>query len=315
MVVYAYAVCIASIFALNCAKSADEEVQRITPRFGEIRSIVSTTGTVQPRNRLEIKPSVNGRADSILVVEGQAVRTGQILAWMSSTERAALIDAARMQGNASLKYWEDAYKPIPIVSPIRGTVIVRAVEPGQTVTTTTAVLVLSDRLIVMADADETDIGRIRLGQSAEINLDAHPEITAGGRVTHISYESKTINNVTMYEVEITPTRVPDVFRSGMSANIVVIEKSKDQALLVPTAALGIDAGERYVLVDNGKEPNYEKRKVITGMTDDINTEILSGITARDTLIVRGQKKLNISAPAAGSNPFLPTRKSRGRPRP
>ena len=50
---------------------------------------------------------------------------GQILAWMSSTERAALMDAARSKGPEEVSRWEELYRPTPILAPIRGTVISR----------------------------------------------------------------------------------------------------------------------------------------------------------------------------------------------
>lgn len=91
--------------------------------------------------------------------------------------------------------------------------IVRAVEPGQTVTSVDAVIVLSDRLIVKAQVDETDIGRVKTGQKATVSLDAYPREEIGADVDHISYESKLVNNVTTYEVDILPGEVPAVFRT------------------------------------------------------------------------------------------------------
>ena len=163
---------------------------------------VITTGVVEPQNRLEIKPSISGRIEEILVHEGDHVRSGDVLAWMSSTERAALIDAARSQGNKELKYWEEVYKKTPLISPIDGEIIDRPVEPGQTVTTSDAVLVLSDRLVVNAQFDETDVGKVKIGQKAFITLDAYPDIQLDGVVDHIAYESQVINNVTIYDVDI-----------------------------------------------------------------------------------------------------------------
>lgn len=287
----------------------DDSRQRIAPEYGSIRSVISTSGTVQPRNRLEIKPPVNGRIESILVVEGRLVRKGQTLALMSSTERAAFIDVARTQDAATLKYWEDAYKPIPLIAPIGGTVIVRAVEPGQTVTTATAVLVLSDRLIVKAEIDETDIGRVRLGQSAAIQLDAHPDIRAQGRVSHISFESKTINNVTMYEVEVVPEKISAEFRSGMSANISIIERVRDRALLLPLEAVTIDENGSSVLVaTEGTKP--QRRAVTTGLSDDRNVEIVSGLSIDDRVALPEKKRAAKQAPARGGTPFLPSRPRR-----
>ncbi|MBM3254264.1 MAG: biotin/lipoyl-binding protein, partial [Candidatus Omnitrophica bacterium] len=67
----------------------DKEITKeIKPVIGTIQNLISTTGSVLPKNRLEVKPPVNGRIDEVLVKEGEMVKTAQVLAWMSSTERA-----------------------------------------------------------------------------------------------------------------------------------------------------------------------------------------------------------------------------------
>ena len=106
-------------------------------------------------------------------------------------------------------------------------------ESGQSVSANEAVIVLSDRLIIKAVVDETDIGKVKIGRLAIISLDAYPTETVGGKVTHIAYESRIVNNVIMYEVDIIPDRTPSVFRSGMSANVDITENSRDNVLLIP----------------------------------------------------------------------------------
>jgi len=187
------------------------------------------------------------------------------------------MDAARAQGEESLKYWQEAYKPTPLIAPIDGEVIVRAVEPGQTVTSSDAVIVLSDRLIVKAQVDETDIGKVKLGQPAIISLDAYPQIKVNGTVDHISYESKIVNNVTIYEVDILPERVPEVFRSGMSANVDIIERSKENILLIPLSAVKQDKEGIFVLLSQGKGIEPIKRRVELGISDEKNGEVVSGL--------------------------------------
>ena len=288
-------------------KQTSEVNEEVVTRRGTIKIVITSTGTVLPQNRLEIMPQVNGRVDKILVNEGQTVRAGEIIAWMSSNERAALIDSARVSGDQSVQYWNDAYKPIPIVAPITGMVIVRSVEPGQTVTTAGAILVLSDRLIVKADVDETDIGRVRVGQKTIISLDAYPEIKVSAKVSHISYESKIINNVTMYEVDVLPDSVPGVFRSGMSANVDIIESIKNNVLLLPLKAVYDDkGGAKYVLIKNkGRENNLEKYPVTTGMISDNDIEITGGIGEGDIVIIK-TVKFDIPDPdSKGTNPFRP----------
>jgi macrolide-specific efflux system membrane fusion protein len=65
---------------------------------GPIEETVEATGTIVPLNRVEIKPPIAGRIERLLADEGDSVREGQILAWMSSDDRAAILDAARAQG-------------------------------------------------------------------------------------------------------------------------------------------------------------------------------------------------------------------------
>ena len=289
-----------------CSKEQAAAYRTVAPERGDIRKFISTTGTVEPRNRLEIKPTIAGRVESVLVVEGQAVRRGQLLAWMSSTERAALIDAARMQGEAELGYWENAYKPTPIIAPITGTVIVRDVEPGQTVATTNAVLVLADRLIVTADVDETDIGNVRTGMTAELGLDSYPDVKVNGKVRHISYESTVVNNVTMYKVQIIPDRVPGVFRSGMSASINIIQAVRRDALLLPLEAVTLEGGANSVLLDRGPGKPPERRAVKTGLTDETRIEIVEGLSGDEVVLVAdGNPVVKAGATSEKKNPFMP----------
>lgn len=289
-----------------------EVIQVVKPTIGNIYTTISTTGTVLPKNRLEIKPPVNGRIESVEVKEGEQVKIGQILAWMSSTERAALLDNARGQGEESLKYWEDAYKPIPLSAPINGEVIVATTQPGQTVTTTDAVVVLSDKLIVRAQVDETDIGKIKLGQEAVITLDAYPDMAIKARVDHIYYESETSNNVTIYKVDLIPEEVPAFFRSGMNATVDFKVEAREKALLVPVGAVHRENNKSYVLLKENGGQNPVKRIIKTGITDDKNYEVISGITADDAVVITTKEYSLPTSGNAGSNPFLPKMPSHNR---
>jgi macrolide-specific efflux system membrane fusion protein len=293
-------------FRLRPNPNGQFTTKEIHPVVGHIRLTVVTTGVVEPQNRLEIKPSINGRVEEILVQEGDKVKRGQILARMSSTERAALVDAARSQGDEALEYWEDVYKQTPIISPINGEVIVRSIEPGQTVTTNDTVLVLSDRLIVTAQFDETDIGRVSVGQKAVITLDAYPNVKIKGIVDHIAYESELINNVTIYDVDIVPREVPPFFRSGMSANVEVVQKKREGVILIPVEAINRDEGKTYVEVRNKPGNTIEKRAVEIGLSDEKSVEVVSGLTTADTVIVQDRSYSPQKKPS-GTNPFLPFR--------
>ena len=296
-------------FRLRPNPNGQFTTKEIHPVIGDIRLTVITTGVVEPQNRLEIKPSINGRVEEILVREGDKVTRGQILARTSSTERAALVDAARSQGEETLEYWEGVYKKTPIISPINGEVIVRSIEPGQTVTTNDTVLVLSDRLIVTAQFDETDIGRVSVGQEAVIALDAYPSAKIEGVVDHIAYESQLINNVTIYDVDIVPREVPAFFRSGMSANVEMVQEKRAGVLLVPVDAINKDEDKTYVQVRNKSGNTVEKRVVEIGLSDERSVEVASGLTTADTVVVQDRTYSPQEKPS-GTNPFLPFRAKR-----
>jgi len=269
---------------------------------GDIQMTILSTGIVQPKNRLEIKAPIPGRAEQVLVDQGDRVKKGQVLAWMSSTERAALMDAARAKGPEELKRWEELYRPTPILAPLDGMLITRNLEPGQTFTSADAVFVMSDYLIVNAQVDETDLAQIRLRQPADIALDAYPDRPFTGKVDQIAYDAKTVNNVTTYDVEVLPTRTPAFMRSGMTANVSFVQASRHDVLLVPADAVKVREGRSTVLLapaqKNGKPVEQE---IKTGLSDGKHVEVLDGVN-------EGQKLLVTRIRTGGSgaaNPFSP----------
>lgn len=291
-------------------KQADNasDFQPVRVERGNIKVTVLTTGIVQPQNRLEVKSPIPGRIEQVLAREGDNVRQGQIIAWLSSTERAALLDAARSKGTTELAYWEELYRPTPLVAPIDGDIIARNIEPGQTATAQDVLFVMSDRLIIEAQLDETDIGRIALGQLAEITLDAYPAETMTGRVDHIAYEAKTVNNVTMYMVDVLPERIPTFLRSGMTANVNVIMAETNGVLLISSDAVLTEQDRTVVRLPN--PPDRAKplsREVKTGLSDGKNVEIIGGLNEGDTVL---RKAFQQPEPTdnGSRNPFAPFRR-------
>lgn len=292
-------------FALWQASNKTAPTQReLTVTRGDIAVTVVATGIVQPRNRLEIKPPIAGRVEEVLVREGQYVRRGQILAWMSSSERAALVDAARAKGPAELKRWEELYRPTPIIAPIEGTVILRAAEPGQTFQNQDAVLVMSDRLIVRAQVDETDIALVKLRQPARITLDAYADKPVGGVVNHIAFEAKTVNNVITYEVDVLPETVPDFMRSGMTANVSFVVASRRNVVLVPAEAIRTRDGQTSVLLAAGARPI--EREVELGLSDGRRLEVIAGLSEGDRVLA--PLALIPARSSGSSSPLVPSRR-------
>lgn len=273
----------------------------------DIQPTVLSTGTVAPENRLEIKPPIAGRIDDVLIREGDEIKKGQMLVKMSSTERAALLDAARAQSAAELNQWQTYYKPAPILAPIDGTIIVRSAEAGQTVTNNDVILVMSDRLTVKARVDETDIGSIKLKQRADIVLDAYPDDTIEGIVDKIAYDSKTVNNVTTYIVDVLPNSVPQMMRSGMTSNVTFSLDPRKDVLCLPNNAVQLKDGRSFVLIPRDKTVGKPVvHDVMAGISDSSNIEIREGLKAGEKVLI--QKLVwKGDDDSKKSNPFMPTR--------
>ena len=134
------------------------------------------------------------------------------------------------------------------MAPIDGTIILKNIESGQTFSNTDAILVMSDRLTVKAQVDETDIAQIKLKQPAEIVLDAYPESKISGQVDQIAFEAKQVNSVTTYVVDVLPDQTPEFMRAGMTANVTFSIDSKQNVLLIPNEALKIKNGKTVTMI-------------------------------------------------------------------
>lgn len=252
---------------------------------GPIELTVDATGEVSPLNRVEIKPPISGRIEKLLTDEGDNVRAGQVLAWMSSSDRAAILDAARAQGASQYKHWEDTYKPTPILAPLSGVIILKNVVVGQTVDASTVLYAMSDKLITLAQVDEADIGRVHEGMAARITLDAYPDQPIEGKVFQILHEGKNVSNVITYGVKIEPKKVPDFFRSQMTANVNLLVQRKENAVMIPASAVKEgSSGVKRVMVPNG-EGKPEPREIETGIESNEKVEVVSGLSAGEKVFV------------------------------
>lgn len=289
------------------AKDAGPAYREVEVRRDDIHVTIQATAVVRPENRVQVKPATGGRVEEVRVREGDAVTRGQIVALMSSTDRAALLDSARARGEAEMARWQDIYKATPLMAPLNGTVILRNVEPGQSISASDVVIVIADRLIMEAQVDETDLARIRLGQTAMIGLDAYPDHAITGHVSHIAFEAKAQDNVTIYNVEIQPDQIPDFMRSGMTADITFQVESRTNVLVIAAEAVRSEKGKRSVLLP-AADPKAApaSREIRTGLTDGKVVEVVSGLGEGDTAVVQ-----KLQAPGAAGdakkNPFMPTR--------
>jgi macrolide-specific efflux system membrane fusion protein len=270
----------------------------------DITETVETTGQVEPLNRVEIDPPTSGRIEKLLVDEGATVKAGDVLALMSSTDRVAVLDAARAMGDEQYKYWQDSYKPIKVMAPLAGNIILKNVVEGETVSQSTVLYAMSDQLIVTASVDESDAGRVKLGQAVKITLDAYPDKPIRGRVFQILDEGKNVSNVITYGVKIRPEHAPSFFKSQMTANISIEVSKKTGAIMIPSKALAVDPSGNTAVITalNNNKPVYQE--VETGSDSGNKIEITSGLSEGDKVFF--QARAYKAQEASGSNPLMPT---------
>jgi len=283
----------------NQASQPSYEIVRVERGNMEIK--VLATGTIEPYTRVEVSSSVNGRIDRVEVHEGDRVKEGDILAWISSEDRIALLDAARsglesaQKGNdpeaikeAQMAYEiaDRAYKPVPLTNSISGEVISRSCEPGQNVSTQSVLFAISDRLVASVEVDEVDIGKIRLGQKTQITLDAFPDEGLKGKVTKISREGTLVSDVVVYNVMVDPLKVPRHWASGMTANVEFLVERKDSVLVIPKGAVNERRGGNFVMI---LEDQPTPRKIEIGITDGRVLEVTAGLMEGDSVILGGME--------------------------
>jgi HlyD family secretion protein len=137
-----------------------------------------------------------------------------------------------------------------ISSPIDGVIISRNVSKGQTVaaafTTPTLFSVAQDlkKMLIEADIDEADIGKIKVGQKVEFFVDAFPEETFNGEVKQVRLQPKSVQNVVNYTVIIEVNNDDLKLFPGMTANISIIVEDKKNVFTIPATSLN------YVLPEN-----------------------------------------------------------------
>jgi HlyD family secretion protein len=156
--------------------------------------------------------------------------------WQSSQAQVQQANAALSQAETNLKYTK-------ILSPIDGVVIDRQYDIGQTVAASfqapTLFSIAQDleKLQVQADVDQSDIGRIQVGQLARFNVDAFPDREFRGRISEIRLNAGVNQNVVSYPVIIEVANPGELLKPKMTANVTIEVAQVRDVLRVPNAAL------------------------------------------------------------------------------
>jgi HlyD family secretion protein len=142
-------------------------------------------------------------------------------------------------------------------------------------------IVNPDTIVFSVNADQTEVIDLREGQKGEVMLDSYPDETIHATITNISFSPKQDETGTVYEVQmdIERSNSSNIYRLGMTGDVIFITKEKSNVLFIPIDFIKSDDNGDYVLAGEGKKKTYVK----TGLETDMDVEILSGLKEGDVV--------------------------------
>ncbi len=155
----------------------------------------------------------------------------------------AVAEAAVAQAHADLDANETDLEKARIRSPINGVVLIRSVEPGQTVAASLqapVLFTLAENLTQMelhVDVDEADVGMVKAGQQAEFTVDAYPDLRFPAEIMQVRYGSQIVDGVVTYDTLLHVDNSERLLRPGMTATADIVVQEIEDALLAPNVAL------------------------------------------------------------------------------
>ncbi|MDW5264333.1 MAG: efflux RND transporter periplasmic adaptor subunit [Edaphobacter sp.] len=201
------------------------------------------------------------------------------------------------EAQASLRQLEEQLSYTIIISPMNGTVLSRDVEVGDAVSsilvlgsTATLVMTIGDttQVYVQGKVDESDIGKVYLGQPARIKVESFKDKTFYGKVTKIAPLGVEKDNVTTFEVRVSIDNPGGELKANMTANAEIILDEHKNVLTVPEQAVLYDKDRSAsVEVPDPKQKNGRRKVAIkAGISNGTKTELLSGLNSGDTVILQ-----------------------------
>lgn len=307
-----------------------------TVKAMNLKATVDATGMVEPLDYVDVSSKITARIQQVLVKENEQVKKGQILAildgkdlkseetqaqdtvdnTLSKYKRAQYLYSIGAESKADLEtaqYNYDVAKSnlgvaqtnlaeTRIAAPMDGVVLGNPATPGtmavQGTSNPTIIMRIADlaQKQILAKVDETDIGQVKVGQTADFTVDAYENKNFRAKVikisktdtanswdnTNNSTSSNNSNSVIYYYVTLAVEDPDNILLPSMTARVTINTADKKDVLTVPLAALKSDnQGSYVILIDKADKP--EKRYVKTGIYSDEYVEIVEGLQAGDRL--------------------------------
>ncbi|HAT7071416.1 TPA: efflux RND transporter periplasmic adaptor subunit [Legionella pneumophila] len=253
------------------ARMLDIKVVQATHR--PMAQLLGLNGQIQllPDAQADVSIRISGSVTAIDVNLGDSVKAGQRLATVQS----------RLVGNPP--------PSVAVNAPIAGIIDARNINLGQAVEPNTVLFHISnrDKLLVVAQVYEEDLGKVNVGQEVNVHVLSYPKQTFPGQVTLIEPNldplTRTVN------VRITLDNKEGLLKPGMFVRANVILTHNKAALTVPNAALLQADNQQFVFVQNGG--TYKRVDVKVGAVEDDYSEIIDGLVPGDLVVTQGNLEL------------------------
>ncbi|NUR86172.1 MAG: HlyD family efflux transporter periplasmic adaptor subunit [Nonomuraea sp.] len=299
--------------------ASQASVRTVNATRATVVAAVSASGAVESARSRSLNFSTSGTVEKIYVKAGDKVSKGDLLAKLdddaareSLTAAQASYSSAQDDGTSTAQLYaayvkarnsyrdaERAVEATVLRAPFGGTVTavngsVGGSSSGASSSSSsggsgqqsasTGFIDVSDtrKLQLVGTFTESDVARLKVGQSAAVTFDALPGVEATGKVTQIDPTASTSNNVVQYPVTITFAKVPAAVRLGQTATVEVETGRAENVIAVPSTAVSTTGGQNTVtLLRNGQQV---RTQVQVGVKGTSLTEITSGVQEGDQLV-------------------------------
>ncbi|MBI3709562.1 MAG: efflux RND transporter periplasmic adaptor subunit [Proteobacteria bacterium] len=304
--------------------AADQAQRELARKIGPGRSeFVAASERERAQADFDHAVAIHAAARAQEAAQAAAIAASEA-AIRAAEVQVTVAEANVQQKEAMLRQAEVDLARTRITAPIDGVVVERNVDVGQTVAASlqapTLFTIAQDlaRLQVECYIDETDIGRVALGQTATFTVSAYPGESFPGEVVQIRKAAQVIQNVVTYIVVLSARNETQRLFPGMTATVQIVTDRVADALRVPNAALrfrplrgegegagaaatpadpAAPAAQVYVMKSGGE---LRPVAVEPGLSDGRFTQVTSGALAAGDTVIAGYR----GPPKAAQRRFL-----------
>ena len=191
------------------------------------------------------------------------------------------------QAQIALKNAQSDANKTKIYAPVNGVISSVTAQIGSPASGSAALFTVIDDSVVElpVQVDETEIGKVKVGQPADVTLDALPDGNFKGKVSRISPKATVVSNIAVFYVRVRLENPDRVLRPGMSAEAEIISQQIDNAITVSKRAVETVRNRAYVQLLGTDGKTQERTRVRTGPDDGTNIVITSGLERGQTVVL------------------------------